>query len=193
MINVFKEESPKGHFKLIRKPSCDMMNAHFWLKIHTLNPLAHWRPPYFPNCLAYKDDSFDLSDSFFFFFTLEHICNYTFLNKLWALVLMMFDQYESLTLMKRKTACVYCVVPFEVSQHVDFLCLKIMKQSKSCNYLRQSVFFFFLFFLFLYIRHNGSFTPVPSHSSGSVWHDINTYIIHRAEPTLNTSLEVHLW
>lgn len=46
-----KEESPKGHFKLIRKPSCGMMNAHFWVKIHTLNPLAHGRPPCLPNCL----------------------------------------------------------------------------------------------------------------------------------------------
>ena len=27
MINVFKEESPLGRFKLIRKSSCEMMNA----------------------------------------------------------------------------------------------------------------------------------------------------------------------
>lgn len=52
MINVFKEESPKGHFKLIRKPSCDMMNTYFSVKIHTLNPLAHRRPPHLPNCLS---------------------------------------------------------------------------------------------------------------------------------------------
>lgn len=36
--------------------------------------------------------------------------------------------------------------------------------------------------VFVFINHNSSLILSPSHSSGSVWRDINTYIIHRAKP-----------
>ncbi len=139
MINVFKEESPKGHFKLIRKPSCDMMNAHFWVKIHTLNPLAHGRPPCLPNCLRI----WSIWSFWFIFLSGTHL-QLHILNKLWALFLMMSDQYWHLARMKKDYLCalLYAIWVF---QHVDFMCLEITKQSKSCNYLWQSGVFLSLY------------------------------------------------